>query len=100
MRIRGTNFRLFARSTFFCLSLFIVLTSAEYIQCAETAPEEFLDFPVIHKSRVQKPLQVLDFTVVHNFNLALMQLVRYRFPYLKYPKLAVSKHVLTVVLRC
>jgi hypothetical protein len=97
---RKNNLHFFSSLTLFALWLCITVTSVEYIQGANSNPDEFLDFSVSHKVWILKPFQLLDLIAVHNFNLATIQLVRCESLDLPYPERVMSKEVSTTVLRC
>ncbi len=94
------NFYLFSSSILLALTSFIILTSAEYIQCTDSHPDEFLDSLVIYKIRTSKPFQVPDPTATGNSTLITIPLIGHQSWETSYPDLGISKEVSTTVLRC
>ncbi len=97
---RDNDFHFWAGLTLFALSLFIALTSAQYIQCTHPSADEFLDFQAIQKARDQQLFQNIDVMVVYTFDLATIQLVERESLALHYHEAVIAREVSTTVLRC
>ncbi len=97
---RKNTLHLLSRSILFTLTFFIILTSAEYIQCTDSHPDEFLDTLVIHKIRASKPLQAQSLMAINNSTLITIPLIRHQSWETPYPDLGTSKEVSNTVLRC
>ncbi len=97
---RGNNSFFCARVVLSAFSLFLIFTSTQSIQCTSSYPDEFLDFCMIHKTRIGNPSQSLDVIVVHDFSLATIQIVRCESLDLPYPERVMFNETLTTILRC
>ncbi len=94
-----SNFFLCARVILLAFSLFLIFTSAQSIQCTSSYPDEYLDFCVIHKSRIINPFQSVDAIVVHYFNLPKIQRLGDGALDIPDPESVMSEEVFTI-LRC